>query len=264
MDKNKPLHPCTAKPNFSIFAEPDNGVFAKRPQKMENVKNKIKLAPPGGVSRIVLHSCCAPCSSAIIEALLYNGITPLIYYCNPNIYPYDEYRRRKDEITAYARRLGLEIEDGDYDHDRWLASAISQPGREDEPERGARCLDCFTHRLLQTARFTRQKGYGVFTTTLASSRWKDINQICAAGRAAASSVGGVIFWEQNWRRGGLYERRNYLLKEEKFYNQQYCGCEFSLRNMERHRNEAAARRGSGNGTAPNPSCDGECGKPAAG
>lgn len=204
-------------------------------QNMESVKNKIKLMPPAGVSRIVLHSCCAPCSSAIIEALLYNGITPLIYYCNPNIYPFDEYLKRKDEITAYAGKLGLEIADGDYDHDSWLASVTAIAGREDEPERGARCLDCFTHRLLQAARFTREKGYAVFTTTLASSRWKDINQICAAGRAAAAAVGDVIFWEQNWRKGGLYERRNYLLKEEKFYNQQYCGCEYSLRNMQKHR-----------------------------
>lgn len=207
---------------------------------MEDVKNKIKLEPPCGVSRIVLHSCCAPCSSAIIEALLYNGITPCIYYYNPNIYPEDEYRKRKDEITAYAGKLGLEIVDGDYDHGSWLAAALSVSGREDEPERGSRCLDCFTHRLLKTAQFTREKGYRVFTTTLASSRWKDINQIVAAGKVAAESAGDVVFWEQNWRKGGLYERRNYLLKEEKFYNQQYCGCEFSLRNTEKHRGKTGS------------------------
>ena len=85
-------------------------------------------------------------------------------------------------------------------------------------------------RLLQTAKYAAERGIKYFTTTLASSRWKDFNQIIEAGRRASSMVDGVVFWEQNWRKGGLYERRNELLKIENFYNQQYCGCEFSQRN----------------------------------
>ena len=73
-----------------------------------------------GETTVLLHTCCAPCSSAIIEAMMQNGITPVIYYCNPNIYPLEEYEIRKNECTRYARSLGLEIIDADYDHDNWL------------------------------------------------------------------------------------------------------------------------------------------------
>ena len=79
-----------------------------------------------------------------------------------------------------------------------------------------------------------------FTTTLASSRWKRIEQITEAGLMAEAAVPGTRFWAQNWRKGGLSDRRNQLLKEYGFYNQQYCGCEYSmqrLRTLDRHTNE---------------------------
>ena len=98
---------------------------------------------------------------------------------------------------------------------------------ENEPERGRRCLQCFKMRLLQTAHYASEHGFTVFTTTLASSRWKSLEQINEAGQWAAAQVDGVTFWEQNWRKGGLQERRNQLLREYGFYNQLYCGCEFS-------------------------------------
>ena len=88
-------------------------------------------------------------------------------------------------------------------------------------------VQCFKMRLLQTARYALEHGFTTFTTTLASSRWKSLEQINEAGRWASEQVEGVTFWEQNWRKGGLQERRNQLLKEYGFYNQQYCGCEFS-------------------------------------
>jgi len=75
-------------------------------------------------------------------------------------------------------------------------------------------------------------GINVFTTTLASSRWKRLDQIECAGKRAEEAVPGAYFWAQNWRKGGLQERRNQLLKEFGFYNQQYCGCEFSMRNQQ--------------------------------
>ena len=159
--------------------------------------------------------------------MLANNITPVIYFYNPNIYPEEEYIKRKQEIEAYALRLGLEIVDADYDYKLWRSGTC---GMESLPERGSRCLYCFNMRLLQTAKYAAERGIKYFTTTLASSRWKDFNQIIEAGRRASSMVDGVVFWEQNWRKGGLYERRNELLKIENFYNQQYCGCEFSQRN----------------------------------
>lgn len=193
------------------------------------VKSQIEF--PSENKKVLLHTCCAPCSSAIIEYLLANGIEPVIYYCNPNIHPYEEYLIRKDECTRYAEALGLEIVDADYDHQQWLEAVR---GLENEPERGGRCMECFRFRLLMTARYARERGIDVITTTLASSRWKSLEQIDAAGqwackKASAENAGAVsvIWWGRNWRKGGLQERRSQIIKEYGFYNQLWCGCEFS-------------------------------------
>ena len=194
---------------------------------MASRKNmEFHLDVPDGVSEVLLHTCCAPCSSAIIECMLKNGIRPVIYYCNPNIYPYEEYEIRKNECTRYAQALGLEIVDADYDHENWLREIA---GLEAEPERGGRCLKCFKLRLLRTAEYAASRGIKVITTTLASSRWKSLDQISEAGKWACGMSGGkVIWWDRNWRKNGLQERRQQILKEFDFYNQLYCGCEFSM------------------------------------
>ena len=181
-----------------------------------------------GETTVLLHTCCAPCSSAIIEAMMQNGITPVIYYCNPNIYPREEYEIRKNECTRYAQALGLEIVEADYDHENWLCE---MKGLENEPERGGRCLKCFKLRLLRSARYARERGIKVITTTLASSRWKSLDQINEAGQWACKNIPPddcVIWWDQNWRKNGLQERRLQIIKEYDFYNQRYCGCEFSM------------------------------------
>ncbi len=191
-------------------------------------KDKMKnddLQVPMGETTVLLHTCCAPCSSAIIETLLKHGVTPVIYYCNPNIYPREEYEIRKNECTRYARSLGLEIIDADYDHDKWLEAVR---GLEEEPERGGRCLKCFKLRLLRTAEYARERGIKVITTTLASSRWKSLDQINEAGLWATEGQ-LPVYWTYNWRKGGLQERRLQIIKEYDFYNQLYCGCEFSMR-----------------------------------
>ena len=196
----------------------------------------MEIQAPMGEKTVLLHTCCAPCSSAIIEALMQNGITPVIYYCNPNIYPQEEYEIRKNECTRYAQSLGLEIVDADYDHENWLDAV---KGLENEPERGGRCLKCFKLRLLRTAQYASERDIKVITTTLASSRWKSLDQINEAGlwacrqltarRSSAAPHDEVIWWDQNWRKGGLQERRLQIIKEYDFYNQLYCGCEFSIR-----------------------------------
>ena len=204
------------------------------------MKRKNIIEAPMGEKTVLLHTCCAPCSSAIIEAMLANGITPVIYYCNPNIYPQQEYEIRKDECARYAKSLGLEIVDADYDHENWLEA---MKGLEAEPERGGRCLKCFKIRLLRTAEYAASRGIKVITTTLASSRWKSLDQIIEAGTWAcgevkisdsrpgveASPVMVPVFWDYNWKKGGLQERRLQIIKEYDFYNQLYCGCEFSMR-----------------------------------
>jgi hypothetical protein len=184
----------------------------------------LKIVTPNKDDKVLLHSCCAPCSSAIIECMVANGIRPTIYYYNPNIYPLEEYETRKAEAKRFVTSQGLMFVDADYNYDGWKEGVC---GLENEPERGKRCLQCFKMRLLQTARYALEHGFTTFTTTLASSRWKSLEQINEAGRWASEQVEGVTFWEQNWRKGGLQERRNQLLKEYGFYNQQYCGCEFS-------------------------------------
>ena len=210
-------------------------------------KQKEIFQVPLGETKVLLHTCCAPCSSAIIECLMRHGVTPVIYYCNPNIFPREEYEIRKNECTRYAESLGLEIVDADYDHETWLDCV---KGLEDEPERGGRCLKCFRLRLLRTAEYARDHGFKVIATTLASSRWKSLDQINEAGQwaceqtnavlpsgkteyspdeTATSDDPGVTWWPYNWKKGGLQERRLQIIKEYDFYNQQYCGCEFSIR-----------------------------------
>ena len=169
-------------------------------------KKKFEIEVPGGADKVLLHTCCAPCSSAITECLMQHNIRPTIYYCNPNIYPLEEYNIRKDECTRYAQSLGLDIVDADYNHDQWLCGI---KGMENEPERGGRCLKCFKLRLADTARYAHE-----------------------AGQYAVEPYDDVIWWDQNWREGGLSERRIAIIKEYNFYNQQYCGCEFSMRKDE--------------------------------
>lgn len=190
-------------------------------------KNAESINVPMEQTKVLLHTCCAPCSSAIIECLMQNGIRPTIYYCNPNIYPLEEYLIRKDECTRYAQALGLDIIDADYDHEVWLEAV---KGLENEPERGGRCLRCFKLRLLRTAQYAAENGFKVITTTLASSRWKSLEQINEAGTWACEQVPDTIWWDRNWRKGGLQERRLQIIKDYDFYNQLYCGCEYSKRN----------------------------------
>ena len=181
---------------------------------------------------ILLHCCCAPCSSAIIEWMMQNDYRPVLFFSNPNIYPQEEYLIRKNELTRYATELGLQVIDDDYDHKLWLQQVAS--GRENEPERGSRCLECFRMRMLRSARKCKELGITTFTTTLASSRWKSLEQIAIAGHWAAEQVGGVEFWDRNWRKGGLQQRRSELLREHQFYNQRYCGCEYSMAILDKH------------------------------
>lgn len=182
--------------------------------------------------RVLLHCCCAPCSSAIIEWMLANGEQPVLFYSNPNIYPEEEYMIRRNECVRYAGKLGLEFIEDRYDHDEWQNWVR---GHEEQPERGSRCLECFRMRLQRAAAKARELGIETFTSTLASSRWKSLEQIALAGNWAADGVNAASpdsvplrFDARNWRKGGLQQRRNELLRENGFYNQLYCGCEYSL------------------------------------
>ena len=190
------------------------------------MQRKKGFSKPEDCKEVLLHACCAPCSSAIVEWLLAHDVRPTIFYYNPNIYPLEEYEIRKQESKRHAESLGIRWIDGDYDHGSWQQSVC---GLEDQPERGLRCEQCFLLRLTETARKARELGITWFATTLASSRWKSLEQINRAGMMAEERVPQCRFWAQNWRKDGLQERRNQLLKEYQFYNQLYCGCEYSMR-----------------------------------
>lgn len=177
---------------------------------------------------VLLHCCCAPCSSAILEWMISNDYQPTLFYFNPNIFPQSEYLIRKNELKRYALELGVTVIDGDYDHTKWR---LAIQGHELQPERGSRCQICFNLRLCETARVASERGINLFTTTLASSRWKDLNQINQAGQLAQHLYPQTQWWDRNWRKGGLQQRRNELLKKNHFYNQLYCGCEFSMQRL---------------------------------
>lgn len=158
--------------------------------------------------------------------MLQNDMKPTVYFCNPNIYPLEEYAIRKEELKRFLAQQDVPYMEDEYDHECWKKSV---EGLENEPERGHRCMKCFELRMKRTAAYAAQNGFRWFTTTLSSSRWKSHEQIVAAGEKAAELYADVVFWTQNWRKGGLQQRRAELLRENQFYNQLYCGCEYSIR-----------------------------------
>ena len=229
--------------------------------------------------RILLHCCCGPCSTAILEWMVNEGLRPGLFFSNSNIVPFDEYVKRRNELARYAATFGLEVTDDEYDHNAWLDFVKSRcvtTGTLSGPERGPRCIACFEFRLRRAAEYAISHGYDILTTTLASSRWKVLSQVDEAGRRAVASLSGegipprgtatlgtlrggtgaerseasggversetslggipspdkanvprLIWWPQNWRKGGLQERENILIKSCALYNQTWCGCEFS-------------------------------------
>lgn len=176
------------------------------------------------MEKLLLHVCCAPCSGAIIEALDKEGVKPVVFFSNSNIVPREEYDLRLAECRRYCEKFGIEVIEDDYDHAAWREAVR---GFEHEPERGERCMRCFRFRLERAAKYAAAHGMDTLATSLASSRWKNLEQVDAAGTFACGLFPGVQWWPRNWRKGGLQQRRSEIIKEQNFYNQNYCGCEFS-------------------------------------
>ncbi|WP_262247595.1 epoxyqueuosine reductase QueH [Parapedobacter soli] len=194
---------------------------------MDNTEFKReKLELPHGASKLLLHSCCAPCSGEVMEALVASGIDFTIYFYNPNIHPRKEYDLRKDENIRFAEKYGIPFVDADYDVDNWFARA---KGMEHEPERGIRCTMCFDMRFERTALYAHENGFPVITSSLGISRWKNFEQINDCGVRAAGHYPGITYWTFNWRKKGGSSRMLEISKREQFYMQEYCGCAYSLR-----------------------------------
>ena len=193
---------------------------------MEKPVERIKLIPPHNEKKILLHSCCAPCSGEIMEALVASGIEFTIFFYNPNIHPKKEYEIRKNENIRFAEKMKIPFVDADYDRDNWFKRVR---GLEWEPERGQRCSVCFDMRFERTALYAHEHDFKVFTSSLGLSRWKDMNQINSCGMKAASRYPQLLYWTYNWRKGGGSQRMYEIAKREEFYQQEYCGCVYSLR-----------------------------------
>ncbi len=189
---------------------------------------------PHGQSKVLMHSCCAPCSGPLIEKMAESGIDLTIFFYNPNIHPKKEYEIRKKENIRFAEKLGLAFIDADYDVQNWFARA---KGMEQEPERGARCTMCFDMRFERTALYAYENDFKVITSSLGISRWKNMEQINDCGTRAASHYPSVTYWTYNWRKSGGGARMYELAKEEEFYKQEYCGCIYSLRDTNNWRKQ---------------------------
>ncbi len=191
-----------------------------------------KLELPDGAEKLLLHSCCAPCSGEVMEAIQAAGIEYSIFFYNPNIHPKREYELRKQENIAFAEKHSIEFIDADYDTDNWFERV---KGLEMEPERGERCTKCFDMRFERTALYAEEHGFPVISSSLGISRWKNMDQINDCGRRAASRYDGMVYWDYNWRKGGGAQRMIEISKREHFYQQEYCGCVYSLRDTNNHR-----------------------------
>jgi len=193
---------------------------------MQNNEKNLTLTPPNGEKRVLLHSCCAPCSGDIMEQMKNSNVELTIFFYNPNIHPKEEYEIRKKENIRFAHQLNIPFIDADYDRDNWFKRA---KGMEWEPERGKRCSMCFDMRFERTALYAAENGFHVFTSSLGISRWKDMDQINLSGMRIASRYPELIYWNYNWRKEGGSERMYEVAKREQFYKQEYCGCVYSLR-----------------------------------
>ena len=185
--------------------------------------------------KLLLHSCCAPCSSACIERLT-NFFDITILYYNPNIEPYEEYLKRKKEeirfIKEYPNIHKLDIIDCDYDNDLFLNIAT---GLEEEPERGKRCLRCYNLRMEYTAKKAKELGYDYFATTLTLSPLKDSQVLNKIGYALSKKY-DISYLPSDFKKQNGYKRSIELSKEYNLYRQNFCGCKYSRKTIENSQN----------------------------
>lgn len=191
----------------------------------------IKEIEAGGTSKIptlLIHSCCAPCSSYVLEYLSdYFAIT--VYYYNPNIHPEEEYVRRFKEQENLIRTMSLKnhvlFVGGEFEPQKYYELI---KGHENDPEGGDRCAICYRMRLEEAAKLAREGGYEYFTTTLTISPHKNASKLNEIGEELAS-IYGVSFLPSDFKKRNGYKRSIELSDEYGLYRQDYCGCVFSKR-----------------------------------
>ena len=187
---------------------------------IDSIKNKDE------VPKLLLHSCCAPCSSYVIEYLSDYFDISILYY-NPNISPIDEYLKRKKEqirlIKSINTKNKLDIIDCDYDNDLYEEKI---KGLENEPERGNRCTVCFNLRLDKTASMARELNYDFFATTLTVSPYKNSNLINEIGIKLQEKY-NIKYLVSDFKKKNGYKRSIELSNKYNLYRQNFCGCKYS-------------------------------------
>ena len=190
------------------------------------MQEMLKTLPQG--TRLLLHSCCAPCSTACLERLSSHFSITVLYY-NPNIDDVEEYEKRKAEQKRLLQETGW----GDFldcDHETEAFAALAK-GLESEPERGSRCYLCYALRLKKTAEMAKDGGYACFATTLTLSPLKNVEWLNEIGAREGERV-GILYLCSDFKKKGGYLRSTQLSKEYGLYRQDYCGCSFSKKNRE--------------------------------
>ncbi len=194
----------------------------------------------GEVPALLLHSCCAPCSSYVLEYLSqYFRIT--VFYYNPNIYPPEEYLHRVKEqeqfIGRFPAKWPVSFLEGDYEEARFYETVR---GLEHIPEGGARCFACYELRLRETAAYARRLGMDYFTTTLSISPMKNAQKLNEIGERLAAEY-GVLYLNSDFKKKNGYLRSTQISAAYGMYRQDYCGCVFSLREREKQKQERSEK-----------------------
>lgn len=179
------------------------------------------------MKKIILHACCAPCASYPINKLIEDDFEPVVFFYNPNIFPFSEYETRRLELKNYCSKINIKYFEEEYEIKKFY-KAIQ--GFENEPEKGERCSICFDLRLEKTAQFALLKNVDCFTTTLSVSPHKNSNQIFNIGNNIAKKY-GLEFLEYNFKKQDGFKISRKIAKENNMYAQSYCGCEFSLKSI---------------------------------
>ena len=184
----------------------------------EDITSKLNYRP-----KVLLHSCCAPCSSHVVTLLKEYFDVTVLYY-NPNIYPLEEYLKRKNEQIKLLEILNIPIMDIDYDHNEFKENV---KGLEDEKEGGARCNKCFALRLEKTAILAQLNQFEYFCTTLTVSPYKNSQIINKIG-AILEQKYNVKYLYSDFKTKEGYKKSIELSKKYDLYRQHYCGCEYSV------------------------------------
>ena len=170
--------------------------------------------------KILLLSCCAPCSCADIKTMAENKKNFEVVFYNPNIRPLAEYEKRRDENKRVCKQYGVDFIELEYDNERWCALT---EGFENEPERGKRCSICFYMRLKRAMQYAKEHGFTAVASVLGVSRYKNLQQVNEAAYKAAKDT-DFIYIEIEGRKNGMQDLRQQLIKDLNLYNQNYCGC----------------------------------------